>query len=121
MWIPLFVCISFWTFLPAIPYLNCSGVHFCCGQKFRTSFRSSFSGILVFPLFLVLGGHNPNSGFSFFSALSAFSAFSGDRGSKSGIPLFPLLVDPNPEFRGLGSGHVWCGHVWRAPKPFERK
>ena len=30
-----------------------------------------------------------------------------------GVPLFRA---PNPEFRGHGSGHVWCGHVWwRAP------
>ena len=30
--------------------------------------------------------------------------------------LFRFFRVPNPEFRGHGSGYVWCGHVWRTPR-----
>ena len=117
---------------PASNSVPCSGVRFGCSQKFRTSFRSSFS-----PLFL---GFCAQPDFPSFPCFSAFSAFSGFQGSRSGIPVFPFfplfppfpvlrgpnpefrffrffcfLGAPNPEFRGHASGHVWCGHVWRAP------
>ena len=110
-------------------------------QQFRTLFRSSFRlqtkipylihSRVHFPLFFLGFVHSRIFRLSVFSAFSGFqgsrsgipvfsvfSAFSGFQGSKSGIPVFPffpLFRAPNPEFRGHGSGHVWCGHVWRAP------
>ena len=111
--------------MPAIPYLvpefisvaatssvPHSGVHF---PLFLLGFAYSriFRLFRLFRLFRFSRVQIRNYGFS------VFSAFSGFEGSKSGIPvfaLFPLLGAPNPEFRGHASGHVWCGHVWRAPK-----
>ena len=100
-----------------------SRVRFGCSQNFRSSFRSSFSSLFlgfahsrifclfrVFRLFRFSRVQIRNSSFS------VFFRFSGFQGSKSGIPVFPFfsrLGAPNPEFRGHGSGHVWCGHVWR--------
>ena len=109
-------------------------------QQFRTLFRSSFRLQRKIPylipefIFLFFSWVLCTAGFS------VFSAFSGFQGSRSGIPVFPcfplfppfpvfrgpnpefrffpffpLFRAPNPEFRGHGSGHVWCGHVWRAP------
>ena len=59
--------------------------------------------------------------FRFISALSAFSSFQGSKSRIPFFPSFPLLGAPNLEFRGHGSVHVWCGHVWRAKNvpPYE--
>ena len=103
---------------PKIPYLIpefifLSFLGFAHSRIFRL-FR-------VFRLFQFSRVQIRNSGFSVFSA---FSACSGFQGSKSGIPVFPffpLTGAPNPEFWGHVSGHVWCGHVWRAPKKNSRR
>ena len=83
--------------------------------RFDCDFKSlRLQFFCVFRLFWFSRVQIRNSGFSVFSA---FSAFSGFQGSKSGIPVFPffpLLRAPNPEFRGHGSGHVWCGYIWHA-------
>ena len=96
-------------------------------QQFRTLFRSSFRLRPKIPYLI------PEFTFLSFSwvlraagsfVFSVFSAFSGFQGAKSGIPVFPffpLLGAPNLEFRGHGSGHVWCGHVWRAQSIPENK
>ena len=122
--------------MPAIPYLvpefvsvaaktsvPHSGVHFPLfffGFAHNRIFRF-FCVFRLFHLFQFSRVQIRNSGFSVFSV---FSAFSGFEGSKSGIPVFPffpLLGAPNLEFRGHASGHVWCGHVWRAPTNVEEK
>ena len=99
--------------MPAIPYLVPEFVSVAAKNSVP------HSGV-HFPLFFL--------GFAAHSRifrLFLFSAFSGFQGSRSGIPVFPFfplfppfpgLRGPNPEFRGHASGHVWCGHVWRAPK-----
>ena len=114
--------------MPAIPYLvpefvsvaaknsvPHSGVHF---PLFFLGFARSriFRLFRVFRLFRFSRVQIRNSGFSVFSAFSAFSGFQGSKSRIPVFPFFPLFRAPNPDFRGHGSGHVWCGHVWRAPK-----
>ena len=90
-------------------------------QQFRTLFRSSFRLQPKIPylipefIFLSFSWVLRTAGFSVFSAFSTFSGFQGSRSGIPVFPFFPLLGAPNLEFRGHGSGHVWCGHVWRAP------
>ena len=68
----------------------CSGVRFGCSQKFRTSFRSSFSSLSL--------GFCAQPDFPFFPCFPPFPVFK----SRSGIPVFPCfpLFPPFPVFRG---------------------
>ena len=114
--------------MPAIPYLVPESVLVAAknsvphsGVRFPLfSWVLRTAGFSVFSAFSAFSGFQwSRSGIPVFPFFSAFSAFSGFQGSKSGIPVFPffpLFGAPNPEFRGHGYGHVWCGHVWRAPK-----
>ena len=87
--------------MPAIPYLVPEFVSVAPKNSVP------HSGV-HFPLFVLGFAHS-----RIFRLFRVFCLFRLFRFSRVQIRN-SLLGAPNPEFRGHSSGHVWCGHVWRA-------